>query len=126
MRMRDFRRAQILASFPDKAKRAFTYRLKMHYGFGQSGKTASWPRLIGSIKTHTAIGTTTENATIALGFFRLSQPPFASHQTEHDFFCHGHVLRTLEDRPPILHRPEAASNFTDSSYAVKKSFLSPA
>jgi len=126
MGMRDFRRAQVLVSFADKAKRAFTYRLKVSYGFSQRRKTASWPRLIGSIKTHAAIGTTTENATIAPGFLRISRLPFASHQTEHDFFRHGHVFRALEDRPTILCRPQARSGFTDSSYAVKKSFFSPA
>jgi hypothetical protein len=124
--MRDFRRPQVLASFLDKAKRAFTQCLKASYGFSQRRKTASWPRLIGSIKTHAAIGTTTENATIAPGFLRISRLPFASHQTEHDFFRHGHVFRALEDRPTILCRPQARSGFTDSGYAVKKSFFSPA
>jgi len=124
MRMRDFRRAQILASFADEAKRAFTYRLKMSDGFSERGKTASWPRLIGSIKTHAAIDTATKNATIAPGFFRISQLPFASHQTEHDFFRHGHVFRTLEHGPPVLCRPPSTSGFTDPGYAVKKSFFS--
>jgi hypothetical protein len=110
----------------DEAKRAFTYHLKMRYGFGQSRKTAPWPRLIGSIKTHAAIGTTTENATITLRFFRISRLPFARHQSEHDFFCHGHVFRTLEDGPSALCRPQVRSGFTDSDYAVKKSFSSPA
>ena len=35
MGMGDFSRAQILASFLDKAKRAFTYCPKVSYGFGQ-------------------------------------------------------------------------------------------
>jgi hypothetical protein len=82
--------------------------------------------LIGSIKTHAAIGTASKNATIALRFFRISRLPFASHQTEHDFFCHGHVFRTLEDGPPVFCRPLATSGFTDSGYAVKKSFFPPA
>jgi len=124
MRMRDFRRTQILASFADEAKRAFTYRLKMSDGFSERGKTASWPRLMGSIKTHAAIGPTSENPTIALGFFRISRLPFARHQTEHDFFRYGHMLRTLENGPTVLCRPQATRGFTDSGYAVKKSFFS--
>jgi hypothetical protein len=124
--MHDFSRAQILASFLDKAKRAFTYRPKMRYGFSQRGKTAPWPRLSGSIKTHAAIGTASKNANIALRFFCISRLPFASHQTEHDFFCHGHVFRTLEDGPPVLCRPLATCGFTDSGYALKKSFFAPA
>jgi hypothetical protein len=126
MGMRDFRGTQVLASFLDEAKRAFTYHLKMRYGFRQSRKTAPRPRLIGSIKTHAAIGTTTENATITLRFFLISRLPFARHQSERDFFCHGHVFRALEDGPPALCRPQARSGFTDSDYAVKKSFSSPA
>lgn len=111
---------------PTKRKRAFTYCLKMSYGFGQCGKTASWSRLIGSIKTDAAIGAASENATITLRPFRISRLPFARHQSEHDFFCHGHVFRTLEDRPTVFCRSQTASGLADSSYAVKKNFFSPA
>jgi hypothetical protein len=69
----------------------------MRYGFSERGKTAPWPRLIGSIKTHAAIGPTSENPTIAPRFVRISCLPFARYQTKHDFFRNSHVLRTLED-----------------------------
>src|SRR5580658_10604943 len=113
MGMHDFCRTQIIRGFSDQAKRAFTYCLKMSYGFGQRGKTASWSRLSGSIKTHAAIGAASENAIVAFRRFRISRLPFARDQPEHDFFCHGHVFGTLEDRPTVLRRPQAASGFTD-------------
>jgi hypothetical protein len=124
MGMRDFRRTQVFPGFSDMAKRAFTYCLKMSYGFGQRRKAPTWSRLIRSIKTHAAIRTTSENAIIAPGLFRIAHFLLASHQTEHDFFCHGDVFRTLEDRPTALRRPQAAIGFTYSRYAVKKSFFS--
>jgi len=126
MGMHDFCRTQVVLRFCDKAKRAFTYCLKISYGVGQRGKTAPWPRLIGSIKTHAAIGATSENATIASRRVGVSLLPFAGHQPKHDFFCYGHVFGTLEDRPTVLCRPQATSGLADSGYAAKKSFFSPA
>src|ERR1700733_4983716 len=114
MGMDDFCRAQSLRGFPDQLERVFPHCLKMSYGFGQRGETALWPRLIGSVKTHAAIGTATENATITLGRFRTSRLLFARDQSQHDFFRHGHVFRTLDDRPTVLCRPQATSGLTDS------------
>src|SRR5580693_4138431 len=114
MGMDDFCRAQVLRGFSDQPERVFPHCLKMSYGFGQRGETAPWPRLIGSVKTHAAIGTTTENATIPLRRLRTSRLPFARDQSKHDFFRHGHVFRTLEDGPTVLCRPQATAGLTDS------------
>jgi hypothetical protein len=76
--------------------------------------------LIGSIEPEAAIRTTPENAIIALRSFRISRRPFASNQTEHDFFRHSYVFRALDDRPTVLLWAQAATGLTHSGYARKK------